>query len=88
MVKVVFTLTVHLFYLQVLGAAIRVMQRYDDVRRLPVLTILTPGALLGYRHIPDVQFFLIESLLTSFMVIHKLLGTVTISHINAALSTE
>jgi hypothetical protein len=54
MVKVVLTLTVHLFYLLVLGAVIRVMLGYNDVRRLPVLTILTHGARLGCRLIPDV----------------------------------
>ena len=35
MVKVVFTLTAHLFYLLVPRAVIRVMQHYNDVRRLP-----------------------------------------------------
>jgi len=54
---VVFTLTVYLFYLLVLGAVIRVMQLYD-VPRLPVLTILTLGARLGCRLIPYVGLFI------------------------------
>ena len=40
----VFTLTIHLSYLLALGAVIRIMQLYNYVRRIPVLTILPPGA--------------------------------------------
>jgi len=58
---VVFTLTIHLFYLLVLGAVIRVMQLYNDVRSLAVLRILTPGARLGCRLIPDIVLFILFS---------------------------
>jgi len=58
---VVFTLTVHLFYLLVLGAAIRVMQRYNDVRSIPVLTILTTWMQTSTRR-SAFYFFFFESL--------------------------